>query len=439
MINLSINRNKPELLRGMYYKDVIVESKLLGSPIIVFNYIFQWISSETPPETIIINNSVCYYCTINKIADDTMLSVNSVRESIDKLINGTIQLIDKFYDSKSHKLYLKIYPENIRRILAEGITSNDKYFNYLNEYEEINVCENSFFEELKVVKKYSKESEDLVVSLLEKNSDIFKTRIPKNLDNPTKTFEKACKIMQDIYNGNFTNAKFYHFAPSFENDNRFAVDGWRDMISDVKGNWDKIIKLMDSCICNFRLMFEENRLPFKKDYLQNNLAKWLYDDSGYNDDCYTSQFVQCLFEPKTKLSEFSEKKADRIYDSLPKEAKIGGNKLYTLAPSNINNGKFWENISLMLEWGNRLLNYDDNAKYWFEDSSKLPELYYNYLLDNNISVNYNTFNVEYCIRNNAPFRWFLSENCRKYSIDIHIINCYNDDDFHKLEYRKRLR
>ena len=240
MINLSINRNKPELLRNMYYKDVIVESKLLGSPIIVFNYIFQWISSETPPETIIINNSVCYYCTINKIADDTMLSVNSVRESIDKLINGTIQLIDKFYDSKSHKLYLKIYPENIRRILAEGITSNDKYFNYLNEYEEINVCENSFFEELKVVKKYSKESEDLVVSLLEKNSDIFKTRIPKNLDNPTKTFEKACKIMQDIYNGNFTNAKFYYFAPSFENDNRFAVDGWRDMISDVKGNWDKI-------------------------------------------------------------------------------------------------------------------------------------------------------------------------------------------------------
>ena len=403
----------------------------------ILMYLYQWIFSSDPPESKVIDNKKYFYFSYKHMSEDLNINYRTLQNNLSRLKGdevNDVKFIDIHYQSPSENRNAMCFIW-VDLDIAYKLLNNDiylKYINNLRKEEGVKNMNEPLFdvkESVTKIKKYSKECEDLVIDFLESHRNIFVTRVPADLNNPSKTFENACKKVQDIYNGNFYKSRMYHFSPDFEENKQFDVTDWRLKVKDVKGDWKKVRELLEKAINNFELMFQEDRMPFKKDYLQDNLDKWLFDDFSFGKENATSQFIQSLNEPMFTRAKLSENKADRIFNELPSRAKEGGNKIFEMN-KNMSSGAFWEHIQEIVEWGQNVINFDDSAHCWIEKASEIPGKFADYLEEHDIQVSLNTVDIKHSVDCNAPWCWFVQEVCEKHGLNKDLVSCVTGDDFY---------
>ena len=282
-------------------------------------------------------------------------------------------------------------------------------------------------EDMGMKPKYCREADAIARLIIKKYNNYFSHRVPENGATPTKTYIEICKKITDIYNGTFIKSRFYPLGEKCLNNKQFRIEGWRDKIKEVNGDWLKTRKLILGALKNFVLMHEENRMPYSKDYLQTNLNLWLYDRvSNYDEP--QSQFIFCLFEPEFTTKHNSEIKADKIFESLPEKAKIGGNRLFEMN-ENMPSGLFWEKVKEIVEWGELALSKEPNIHYWFTSASELPGLFADYCEEKEISISINTLDIQKAVDSNSPWTWFVKDMSIKHGLNSHLSELVNIDDF----------
>ena len=427
---MKFNSKSTRVLYGRYDRDKIETIGMLGYSIQVYHYLMQWITSATPPESMIYNNKLYFYVSKQKIADDCGLSDKMVRMALDKLagVPPTIlrPFINKYYDNQTHKLWINIEEIPSKWVLAT-IPINADRFNWIESnlsQNFINSCIESYNKnqeanmpalfEMESEIKINPDAKRIVDNILNSNSDIFKTKIGN-----TKTYSNCCKIVQDIYNGFFLNPRIYNFSQII-NCKWFNVDDWKTKINQVKGDYDKVENLIVNSIKNFRLMFDKKYMPFKKDCLPNSFEKWLYDSVNEN---YPSYFIFSLNKPNTNGKQLSEKKAERIYEKLPEKIQTIGNEIIE---NNLiaNKSVFWENLKGLYGWCKWLYEESDinqNLDYWVSSASEIITKFVDYCNTSNILMNEYTFNIRNSLNNNAPFAWFITDAINKHKLNKEIL------------------
>lgn len=399
------------MILGKFNKIKIFENKILKCPVIILNFFLTRILYSK--KKIYIEGLPYIYCSYNYIADVLGFSRQQVELNISKLVSK------KFLSKKTkdrNKVYISLNLEKVKDLL-ENNPKNQKLLENLSKL----YRGQSMLLDLNSKKNYSENAEKLLEKIVNENNDLFRMRI--NFQNPTKTLQKTCLILQDLYLGNFTNSRLYFFQDT----DKFPNE-WQKKIKEAKGDWNKVSELIQNCVKNFRLMFEKHRLPLNKNLLQNSFEKWLYDPYSIGEN--QSQFVQCLQEPSFIYQHFSEIKADNIFSKLSDSQKIVGNKLFSLNKS-MSSGKFWEFFNKMIDWCKFLSVYDENKKIYqiVEKSEMILDKFYDFLIQNKIAVNLSTFDIEKSVECNMPWVWFLQELNKNYNIDLDYLMCVNENDF----------
>ena len=429
--------------------------------LIILLYLYSWIESKNCPvaKTFENDKKIYFWVSIDKIARDLLLTRTQVQNALyrlenkDKRIESTLQpFIYPRQDKKENKLYLAFNPvmadfllsneqtnllfkSNLKKRL-NGNTYRTKRFEN-KSYNNIEV-EKMLLDEsdMNVKKKYCDEAEAIARKIITKYGTIFNHRLPEQGKEPTKTFVQICHKIQDIYNGTFSSSRYYPLSEKFLNSKQFNLDGYKETLKSVKGDWNKVRKLLLNSVKNFQLMFDEDRMPFNKKYLQTNLNLWLYDNYTVSGEPQ-SQFIQSLKEPNTTGKQLSEKKADRIFEELPDKAKDGANDLYDLAPKGTPAGTFFENIQKMVEWAKLASECDNSFHFWCASYADIPKKFAEYCKENKISVNCSTVDIERAVETNSPWCWFVSEAIKEYDLNSGLVNCITSDDFYDC-YRERM-
>jgi hypothetical protein len=400
------------MILGKFNKEKIIKLRLLKAPIIILSFL---LSKFLLNKKIYIENVPFIYINYNYIADAVGFTKQQTELNINRLCKDKY-IYKKLEKKNGNKLYISLNYNFIDYILED----NQRNKNFLTKLKKLYKGD-SMLLDLNQNKKYSTKSEVLLKKIIENNKDLFSMRL--NPNNPTKKYISSCKILQDLYSGSFLNSRLYFF----DSPEKFSND-WKDIIKGIEGDWTKIEELLNYCISNFRKMFEKNRMPMNKDLLQKSFDKWLYDD--YSTGINQSQFIQCFNEPTFVYHHLSEIKADNIFSKLSDYQKIIGNKLFSLNKS-MASGKFWELFSKMLEWCKFLSVYDENKKIYqiVEKSEMILDKFFEFLMQNKISVNLSTFDIEKSVECNMPCVWFLQELNKKYNIDLDYLKCITENDF----------
>ena len=185
--------------------------------------------------------------------------------------------------------------------------------------------------------KYSKQADSIAKRILTKYAQYFQNKIPQAGQQPTKTYTRLCQKIDDIYNGHFVSSRFYAFDNNVFNNKQFDTEGWQEKIKEVKSDWSKVKAMIFNAVENFVLMYEEDRMPFKKDYLTNNLNDWFFSDNPNSKG--QSQFIQSLNEPQIQKEKLGIDKAKNIVENLKKKSSYfyhAGHELNELLPVSAN-------------------------------------------------------------------------------------------------------
>lgn len=186
-------------------------------------------------------------------------------------------------------------------------------------------------------------------------------------------------------------------------------------------------------------MYDENKMPLKKDYLTNNLNDWFFSDNPNSKG--QSQFIQSLNEPMEIKQKLGLDKAKNIVEEMKEKSPVSyyaGHELNELLPQNANEAAAWNYIQEIIKWGKLLFQYDGNAKYFMqckingnlESGPKvLPALFARYLQENEISVSLNTLNIEQAVDSNAPWCWFIENACKNHDMNLSAVRCLDKNDF----------
>ena len=70
--------------------------------------------------------------------------------------------------------------------------------------------------------------------------------------------------------------------------------------------------LIFNAVENFALMFKDDRMPFKKDFLVSSLNEWFHSENPNSRN--QSQFIQSLNEPQIQKSKLGMDKAKNIVE-----------------------------------------------------------------------------------------------------------------------------
>lgn len=466
-----------------FSEEFIVKNKLNLISVVILEYIYSWILSDNPPESIMVKNKRYFYIAQSHILKDysSLITQSGISKKIKNLkdcgiIYKTCQPDSggKHYISFNwDKVIESLAPREILEKQRYRFNSNwfVKIFDFIREEKEAEKCQipedeedqgykifkslykDSFPDkeqnmagllddnEMKISKpKYPTEADSIAKRILIKYPQIFITKYPKNNEEPTKTYTRLCQKITDIYNGHFTNSRFYNFDQNVFNNKQFETSGWREKIKGVQGDWSKVKKLIFDAIKNYILMFEEDRMPMKKDYLTNNLNDWFFSDNPNNKG--QSLFIQSLNEPMITKQKLGLDKAKNIVKDIKEKSPISylsGHELNELLPENANEVSAWSFIQDIIKWGKLLYQYDENAKYFLqceinknlESGPKvLPALFARYLKDKEISVSLNTLNIEQAIDSNAPWCWFIQDSCKKHGMNPDVVKCLDENDFY---------
>ena len=405
MENLKFKKNNYDYLKNNHYR--------------IIAYLLMWIFSRKPPKSKTIDGENYYWLSLQKIADDCFMSYVQVQRSLyrlenkDKSINygnnePFIYAKMIYSRSETNKLYIKLNYKKIIEILDDNPV-NEKLMSKINNRE----ADMPALFEMESEIKVNENAKRIVDKVLILNPDIFKTRIGN-----TKTYTNCCKIVQDIYNGLFLNPRVYNFS-KIQNCKWFNVNGWKEKINQVKGDYDKVENLIIESIKNFRLMFDKNYMPFKKDCFPSSFEKWLYDAMNEN---FASYFIFSFKKPNTNGKQLSENKAEKIYNELPEKIQMIGDKI---CENNAISNKtvFWANLKGLYGWCKWLLDSDinQNVDYWVSSPSEIITKFVDYCDANNVLMNEYTFNVGNSLNRNAPFAWFVSNAINEHKLNKEIL------------------
>ena len=119
----------------------------------------------------------------------------------------------------------------------------------------------------KKVHNINKDASEIVAYILSKY-DCFNTTInAKNL-----TYKKCCDYVTALYNGTFTNNRFFQFAVS-EN----YAKNWKETIDGVKDDWEKVKNLLDETVKNYS---ENSKYAEKKTSFEYFIFRTPYQKDG---------------------------------------------------------------------------------------------------------------------------------------------------------------
>ena len=400
-MRIQFNQEKYNYLKNSHYQ--------------ILEYLLKWIFGKKPPKSIDAENKTYYWFSLQKIADDLYKSYYQVKtalyrlENKDKSIyygNNEPLVYSKMIHSRTetNKIYLSLNYAKIMEILIDNPNNHKLVYEIMNKEADMP----ALFEFEK--KNYSKDAEKIVMNILNKNQDIFKTKISK-----TKTYDRCCKIIQDIFDGNFTNPHIYNISKNMRT-SQFDFDGWKNKINSIKNDWVQIQAIMDKAISNYRMMFDKQNMPSNKNYLPDKLDKWLYDE--LNDKGYPSYFVLSLKKPKSQKMQYSDNEAEKIFESLPTKIQDVGNNIIDYG-NILNDYVLWKNLKGMFDWCNLLFdsNINQNVGYWVNSPAEIITKFVDYCNSRCVLMNERTFDVNYSLNHSTPFAWFITD-----AINTHKLN-----------------
>lgn len=464
-----------ESTRKFFNKSFILKNKLSFSSVIILEDIYYWVMSKNPPKSINVKDKTFYYISQTHFAEfnDGLLSQPRVNAIFGELKKAGI--ISESILIKRHMNYISFNWEKIKEsLLSKGVLKemeNNDWWRRIHDYAdeqiakenrkelapddmlnkgyEIVVKNNRKYlvkkkkvddknnmgdmllskEDMGIKSKVCKEADAIARLIIKRYGNYFSHRIPESGQAPTKTYIGICNKITDIYNGAFLKSRIYPLGEKCLKNSQFKIEGWRDKIKEVQGDWNKTRKLILGALKNFDLMHEENRMPYTKEYLQTNLNLWFYDNISNRDEPQ-SQFILCLFEPDFTNKHNSELKADKIFEKLPEKAKDGGNKLFELN-ENMPSGTFWEKIKEMVEWGKLAFENEPNITYWITSSSEIPGEFAKYCEEKEISVSISTLDIQKAVDTNSPWTWFIKDVSIKHGLNSHLSELVTKEDFKK--------
>ena len=419
--------------------------------------LFNWFKNNSKLNNLIVyENDIYQWFNLKVLSEYCRCSWKTMQSNISVL--SALGFLKKL-KTKDNKLYLAFDFEKYKTALNSEEDLVCKRITWINKYLEeekekkIKIIEtynkstkenemDSLLDEkdMNVKKNYCKQADAIAKRILTKYVNYFQNRIPQAGQQPTKTYISICHKIEDIYNGNFTKSRFYEFDNSVFNNKQFDTEGWREKINDVKGDWSKVKALIFNAVENFVLMYEEDRMPFKKDWLTNNLSEWFHSDNPNSKN--QSQFIQSLNEPQIQKSKLGMDKAKNIVADLKKKSLVSyyaGHELNELLPANANELTAWQFITDIIKWGKLLWQFDENAKYFMQckingelqaGPKVLPALFARWLKEEDISVTLATLNIRQGSANNGPWRWFYEQACRKHDMNPHFVDCFDTSDFY---------
>lgn len=434
-----------------YNKKFLVENKLNdANSLILLDTIFSWIFNPKHPQYKFINKKICFYISQTHLASllDSVMNTVTINRKFSNF--KKCKIINKETESKDRKVFYSFNWEIVRQCFAtekelKKIGYKNDWLKVLSDYEKGIINSYNHIKEDKVLldskdvniqekrKGYSLEAERLIRKLVIKNRDIFTNKLPEDYKDGriTNSYTKACKTIQDIYNGTFISSRFYPLSEKFLKNKIFDFENWKDKIKEVKGDWNKIHHLLLNAIKNYKLMFDDKRVPTKKGELTCSIQEWLYDSWNHGTKEPISYFIYSLEEPKFTTEQFSNIKADKIYDELPKSVSNYGNEMISnFFSGNSHPGIIWQHIREIYEWGNLILDFDENARYWISKNGNIIQKFCEYLKENNLSVSANTLDINKAIDCNGPWCWFISQAITEHSLNNNVVNCADESDFY---------
>ena len=466
--------------------DFFIANKLDAFTYIILEYIYSWILSDNPPESFKTKQKRYFYISQSHIANDmtAILSQQIISSKMRKLKDCSI-ICDTYLlkeKGKLNKFYICLDWNRVLQSLApQAVLKQQKYrfcsnwfekiFKFIEEEKENNGTDNfpagaspeekldyllneqnSYNnnseenkllllneEDIQVKRNYSKQADGIAKRILKKYVQYFMTKFPKEGQEPTKTYIRLCQKIDDIYNGHFISSRYYNFDENVFKNKQFDTENWREKIKAVAGDWNKVKQLIFNAVDNFVLMYDEERMPLKKDYLTTNLNDWFFSDNPNSKG--QSQFIQSLNEPQITKQKFGEDKAKKIIEDLKEKSPISyiaGHKLNELLPANANELIAWNYIREIIKWGKLLWQFEPNAKYFLQyefdgemetGAKVLPALFADYLQEKNISISLSTLDIEQAVDNNAPWSWFIKDACIKHNMNSDFMYCFNQSDF----------
>lgn len=464
----------------------IKENKLSFSSCIILQDIYSWLFSKNPPIIKKINEKKFYFISQTHIAEynEGLLNRRRIGAIFDELkkvgiIESTI-IVDYHFHYVSFNWNIikesilneevltnmenNEWWKNAHRICDENIAKEKKWKethgdpdDLLNQGYEIVVKNGRNYlvkkkeskikaskdesmllseEDMGIKSKYCQEADAIARLILKRYNCYFNHKVPEEGVEPTKTYVNLCNKITDIYNGTFIKSRFYPLSEKFLNNSQFNIEGWKDKIKEVQGDWLKVKKLILNSMRNFMLMHDENRMPYSKGYLQTNLNLFFYDNVSNRDEPQ-SQFILSLFEPEYTTKHHSELKADKIFDSLNNVAKKGGNRLFSLN-ENMPSGLFWQRIKEMIEWGKLAFNSEPNIQYWLMSPNDLPNEFAKYCEEKEISVSVHTLDIKKAVNDNSPWTWFVKDMSIKHGLNSHLSELVTKEDFKKCYKKDKL-
>lgn len=408
--------------------------------IIILAYMCQWIAGKHQPLHQEFDGRIYYWFSLQKMAEDLSLSYQQVQLALRRLKNQ-----DKNVDYVTEPLvYQKMDFQNNRMYLSVNLPVLKNLIECKNELKDCRIKFDTLQKRLNGNTLYTKrlgkmgaealfdiekpsyciEADAIAKLILRKYPQYFSHRIPDEKSPATKTYVSICRAIEDLYNGRFIRER--SLCENFLNNKQFNIEGWQSKIKAVKGDWIAVKKLILGALKNFVLMFDENRMPYSKEYLQNNLNLWFYDNVSIQGEGQ-SQFILCLFEPEYTKKHNSEAKADKIFETLSNTAKKGGNELFEMNTS-MPAGLFWEKIKEMVEWGKSAFEVEDNIQYWISSASELPSKFASYCRENDITVSLATVDIKKAVESNAPWTWFVKDACIKHGLNSSLAECADESD-----------
>lgn len=471
----------------------IIDNKLKLADIVILEYIYSWILSNNPPEFKMESGKKAFYLSQSHIANDynSLIDQSTISRKMKKLERcGIVET--RIIDSVKGKFYLcfnwdkvieSLAPQELLEQQRYKYCSNwfEKIFQYMQEekktkqkwdeewnkkswhekiqYEmqqeqewkkeqansynnnEVNKVDTLLDKkDMNIKVSYSKQADMIAKRILIKYPNVFVNKIPKEGEKPTKTYISICHKIDDIYNGRFTSFRFYQFDECVFKNKQFDTENWRENIVAVKGDWNKVKSLIYTAIKNYILMFQEDRMPFKKDWLTNNLNEWFHSENPNTRN--QSQFIQSLKEPQIQKSKLGNDKAKSIVDNLKEKSPIAyeaGHELNQLLPLKASELSAWTFITDIIKWGKLLWQFDENAKYFMQckingelhsGPKVLPAIFARWLKEKNIAVNLSTLDIKQSSASNSPWCWFYHEACRKHDMNYEFVNCFDSTDFY---------
>ena len=382
-------------------------------------YMYNWIVSDTPPISRMINGKTYYLMNYSHLSDCMKTSYKNIQNHINRLCGDKMNPVR--YISK------KIVRINPKYVQSWIFIDFDIMKLCVKDYDEIIKPRRNKVEELFTIDnglRYPTQAISIVNLAITRYNKYFSHKIPLSNSRPTKIYTDSIKKVVDIYNGTFvSNRRLYAFSDDFVNNKSFSIKGWKNRLLEVKGNWNKTKRLILEALANFELMHDPSMMPYRKDYLKENFSEWLYD--GWNGEGQ-SQFVQCLKRPEKIREHNGELKADRIYDGLPSNVQKAGNLFFDMNP-NMNSARLWENVEKMYEWSKSLFKNERSSTYICGSASELPLKYADFLKENEVKVNIYALDIEYCVNVDGPWSWFVQDLVRKHGLHMYLATCKNGE------------